>query len=421
MAGLSSRAKSTILYGFAVHLSVGFLVAFIISMVHVEKAQADARAKLVKAYDESVDAWLAGDGETYARKWTGEEALPLPSVVVEREDPERPQSSVAFGVLTSGPEATGSLPDDEPDYKRYDEGTMLVAILEGFHDESFHTGVEDVVFTVGDTSVPVKAMTCVVNEYCNSPTEENAEDSDSDERGCRFTISHSFLQSVRLVDLTGDADAFVGVEARNSTCALEYYTNHGTGDWFSSRDAAIQACAVASATYIAPNVRRDVRVSIRSPRDPFVTAMELTRDSNYGLCSGDFGTTPEEHRKVELDAGIAAGVLGPAAAAAWAAGTHFLRKQNAERSGEPTKVKTDVKKRARQYSKEKAPAPVSAAVAQQPPSAYGGMPATSAMPQPHGPPAAYESKYSYGGQSAPATYNTRSTFASIFGRGVQTR
>ena len=127
MAGLSSRAKSTILYGFAVHLSVGFLVAFIISMVHVEKAQADARAKLVKAYDESVDAWLAGDGETYARKWTGEEALPLPSVSVEREDPERPQSSVEFGVLQSGPEATGSLRDDEPDYKRYDEGTMLVA------------------------------------------------------------------------------------------------------------------------------------------------------------------------------------------------------------------------------------------------------------------------------------------------------
>jgi hypothetical protein len=416
MAGLSSRAKSTISYGFAVHLSVGFLVAFIISMVHVEKAQADARAKLVKAYDESVDAWLAGDGETYARKWTGEEALPLPSVVVEREDPTRPQFSVAFGVLQSGPEATGSLPDDEPDYKRYDEGTMLVAILEGFHDESFHTGVEDVVFTVGDSSVPVKAMTCVVNEYCNSPTEENAEDSDSDERGCRFTISHSFLQSVRLVDLTGDADAFVGVEARASTCALEYYTNHGTGDWFASRDAAIQECAVASATYIAPNVRRDVRVSIRSPRDPFVTAMELTRDSNYGLCSGDFGTTPEEHRKVALDAGIAAGVLGPAAAAAWAAGTHFLRKQDAERSGEPTKVKTDVKKRARQYSKETpAMAPVSAAVAQQPPSAYGGMPANSAMPQPHGPPAAY------GGQSAPATYTTRSTFASIFGRGVQTR
>jgi hypothetical protein len=150
--------------------------------------------------------------------------------------------------------------------------------------------------------------------------------------------------------------------------------------------------------------------------------MELTRDSSEGLCSGDFGTTPEEHRKIALDAGIAAGVLGPAAAAAWAAGTHFLRKQNAERSGEPTKVKTDVKKRARQYSKEKAaPAPVSAAVAQQPPSAYGGMPATSAMPaasampQPHGPPAAY------GGQSAPATYNTRTTFASIFGRGVQTR
>jgi hypothetical protein len=299
---------------------------------------------------------------------------------------------------------------------------MLVAILEGFHDESFHTGVEDVVFTVGDTSVPVKAMTCVVYEYCDSPTEENAEDSDSDERGCRFTISHSFLQSVRLVDLTGDADAFVGVEARASTCALEYYTNHGTGDWFASRDAAIQECAVASATYIAPNVRRDVFVSIRSPRDPFVTAMELTRDSNYGLCSGDFGTTPEEHRKVALDAGIAAGVLGPAAAAAWAAGTHFLRNQNAERSGEPTKVKTDVmKKRARQNSKEKtAMAPVSATVAQPPPSAYGGMPATSAMPapsampQPHGPPA-------YGDQSAPATYNTRSTFFSIFGRGVQTR
>jgi hypothetical protein len=324
-------------------------------------------------------------------------------------------------VLQSGPEATGSLPDDEPDYKRYDEGTMLVAILEGFHDESFHTGVEDVVFTVGDTSVPVKAMTCVVNEYCNSPTEENAEDSDSDERGCRFTISHSFLQSVRLVDLTGDADAFVGVEARASTCALEYYTNHGTGDWFASRDAAIQECAVASATYIAPNVRRDVFVSIRSPRDPFVTAMELTRDSSEGLCSGDFGTTPEEHRKVALDAGIAAGVLGPAAAAAWAAGTHFLRKENAER-----RAREEGERRARQYSKETpgaagarrggaAPAPVSAAVAQQPPSAYGGMPATSAMPQPHGPPAVY------GGQSAPATYNTRSTFASIFGRGVQTR
>ena len=411
--GLSSRAKSTILYGFAVPLSVGFLVAFIISMVHVEKAQADARAKLVKAYDESVDAWLGGDGETYARKWTGEEALPLPSVSLEREDPERPQSSVAFGVIQSGPEATGSLRDDEPDYKRYDEGTMLVAILEGFHDESFHTGVEDVVFTVGDTSVPVKAMTCAVNEYCNSGTEEDAEGSNSDERDCRFTISHAFLQSVRLVDLTGDADAFLGVEARASTCALEYYTNHGTGDWFASRDAAIQECAVASATFIAPDVRRDVRVSIRSPRDPFVTAMELTRDSSEGRCSGDFGMTPEELRKVALDAGIAAGVLGPAAAAAWAAGTHFLRKQNAER-------------RAHQYSKETpagagarrvgaAPAPVSAAVAQQPPSAYGGMPARPAMPQPQGPPAAY------GGQSAPATYNTRSTFASIFGRGVRTR
>ena len=181
--GLSSRAKSTILYGFAVPLSVGFLVAFIISMVHVEKAQADARAKLVQAYDESVDAWLAGDGETYARKWTGEQALPLPSVSLEREDPERPQSSVAFDVLQSGPEAIGSLRDDEPDYKRYDEGTMLVAIFEGFHDESFHTGVEDVVFTVGETSVPVKAMTCVVNEYCNYGTEEDAEDSDSDESG----------------------------------------------------------------------------------------------------------------------------------------------------------------------------------------------------------------------------------------------
>ena len=396
--GLSSRAKSTILYGFAVPLSVGFLVAFIISMVHVEKAQADARAKLVKAYDESVDAWLGGDGETYARKWTGEEALPLPSVSLEREDPERPQSSVAFGVIQSGPEATGSLRDDEPDYKRYDEGTMLVAILEGFHDESFHTGVEDVVFTVGDTSVPVKAMTCAVNEYCNSGTEEDAEGSNSDERDCRFTISHAFLQSVRLVDLTGDADAFLGVEARASTCALEYYTNHGTGDWFASRDAAIQECAVASATFIAPDVRRDVRVSIRSPRDPFVTAMELTRDSSEGRCSGDFGMTTEELRKVALDAGIAAGVLGPAAVAAWAAATHFLRIRNEERRARHASPSAP-SERSLKETRGATPVPASAAVARQPPSTYAGMAVLPTMPQPHGP-----APSSYDGQSAPATY-----------------
>ena len=340
-------------------------------------AQADARAKLVQAYDESADAWLAGDGNVRAevdreQPWPG-------SVSLEREDLERPQS-VSRSVCSSPVPRRSARWDDEPDYKRYDEGTMLVAILEGFHDESFHTGVEDVVFTVGETSVPVKAMTCVVNEYCNSPTEEDAEDSDSDESGCRFTISHAFLQSVRLVDLTGDADAFLGVEARASTCALEYYENHGTGDWFASRDAAIQECAVASATFIAPDVRRDVRVSIRSPRDPFVTAMELTRDSSEGRCSGDFGMTTEELRKVALDAGIAAGVLGPAAA--WRmGGEHFLRKQNAERKARQNSKETPAAAGARAAAAP-APAPVSAAVAQQPPSAYGGMPATPAMPQP---------------------------------------
>ena len=405
---LSSKAKSTVLFGFAVPLSVGFLVAFIISMVHVEKAQADERATLVKVYDESVDAWQAGDAETYAQKWTGEEALPRPSVSLEREG--RPRSNFAFDVLQSGPEATGLLRDDEPDYKRYDEGTMLVAILEGFHDESFHTGVEDVVLVVGPTSVTVKAMTCVVNEYCGRGTEEDAEDSTSDERDCSFTISHAFLESVLLVDLTGDADAFLGVEARASTCALEYNTNHGTGDWFASRDAAIRECAVADASFIAPDVRRDVRVSIRSPRDPFVAAMELTRDSSEGRCSGDFGMTTEELQRVARDAGIAAGVLGPAAVAAWAAATHFLRIRNEERRARHASPSAP-SERSLKETRGATPVPASAAVARQPPSTYAGMAVLPTMPQPHGP-----APSSYDGQSAPATYVPRSAFSSFFGR-----
>ena len=109
---------------------------------------------MVAAYDSSVEAWTAGDAETYAEKWTGEAALPLPSLTVDRDDPNHVDGTFTFGVFQSGDEALGALRDAEPDYLRYDRGTVLQTTIEALaFDDPRRVGVEDVRFVVGNTTV----------------------------------------------------------------------------------------------------------------------------------------------------------------------------------------------------------------------------------------------------------------------------
>ena len=123
-------SRSAVSICLAVPLIVGFLVSLGICVYHVYEANEDRRSELVAAYDSSVEAWTAGDAETYAEKWTGEAALPLPSLTVDRDDPNHVDGTFTFGVFQSGDEALGALRDAEPDYLRYDQGTVLQTTIE---------------------------------------------------------------------------------------------------------------------------------------------------------------------------------------------------------------------------------------------------------------------------------------------------
>ena len=151
-------SRSAVSICLAVPLIIGFLVSLGICVYHVYEANEDRRSELVAAYDSSVEAWTAGDAETYAEKWTGEAALPLPSLTVDRDDPNHVDGTFTFGVFQSGDEALGALRDAEPDYLRYDQGTVLQTTIENFFDDSRRVGVEDVRFVVGNTTVHAEAI-----------------------------------------------------------------------------------------------------------------------------------------------------------------------------------------------------------------------------------------------------------------------
>ena len=386
----------------AVPLIMGFLVSLGISVYHVYAANEDRRSELVAAYDSSVEAWMAGDAETYARKWTGDAALSLPSLTVDRDDLNHVRGSFSFGVFQSGPEAFGALRDPEPDYRRYDQGTMLQATIENFFDDSLRVGMEDVRFVVGNTTVTAEAIKCNVEEHCEGGSSSNS-NSGSSGSSCttQFEASVAFLQSVRLVDLSGDADAFLGVEARANACAFEYTSFIG-GEPFSSRAEAQRMCDSDLRQSLSdPTVSRDVSVTIRSPSDPYVKAMELTRERVYdvNVCSGDFGMSVEELQQVALDSGIAAGVLGALAATAIASAWQSWKRENAERSAPPAGQQMH---------------PMAFAGAQQPtqyggpqhPMAYGGPQHPMAyggpqQPMPYGGP---QQPMPYGGPQQPMAY-----------------
>ena len=231
--------RSAVSICLAVPLIVGFLVSLGICVYHVYEANEDRRSELVAAYDSSVEAWTAGDAETYAEKWTGEAALPLPSLTVDRDDPNHVDGTFTFGVFQSGDEALGALRDAEPDYLRYDQGTVLQTTIENFFDDSRRVGVEDVRFVVGNTTVRAEAIVCRVDEYCDGAESADNPNSGSSGQTCetRYHAGVAFLQSVTFVDLSGDADAFLGVEARANACAFEYTSFIG-GEPFSSRAEA---------------------------------------------------------------------------------------------------------------------------------------------------------------------------------------
>ena len=72
--------------------------------------------------------------------------------------------------------------DAEPDYLRYDRGTVLQDDRDFFDQaprERF--GVEDVRFVVGNTTVYAEAIACRVDEYCDGA--ESADNPNSGSSG----------------------------------------------------------------------------------------------------------------------------------------------------------------------------------------------------------------------------------------------
>ena len=194
------------------------------------------------------------------------------------------------------------------------------------------------------------------------------------------------------MDLSGDADAFLGVEARANACAFEYTYFIFGAESFSSRAEAQGMCDSDLRSFLLdPTVSRDVSVTIRSPSDPHVKAMELTRErvNDMNVCSGDFGMSVEELRRIATESGVAAGVLGALAATAIAYAWRSWKRDQAERSAPPSQQMH----------------PMAFAGAQHP-AAYGGPqhPAAYGGPQ-H--PAAYggpQHPAAYGGPQHPAAY-----------------
>lgn len=334
-------SRSAVSICLAVPLIIGFLVSLGICVYHLYEANEDRRSELVAAYDSSVEAWTAGDAETYAEKWTGEAALPLPSLTVDRDDPNHVDGTFTFGVFQSGDEALGALRDAEPDYLRYDQGTVLQTTIENFFDDSRRVGVEDVRFVVGNTTVYAEAIACRVDEYCDGAESADNPNSGSSGQTCetRYQAGVAFLQSVTLVDLSGDADAFLGVEARANACAFEYTYYIFGAESFSSRAEAQGTCDSDLRSFLLdPTASRDVSVTIRSPGDPYVKAMELTRErvNEMNVCSGDFGMSVEELRRIATESGVAAGVLGALAATAIASAWRSWKRDQVERSAPPS-------------------------------------------------------------------------------------
>ena len=254
-----------------VPLIIGFLVSLGICAYHVYEANEDRRSELVAAYDSSVEAWTAGDAETYAEKWTGEAALPLPSLTVDRDDPNHVDGTFTFGVFQSGDEALGALRDAEPDYLRYDRGTVLQTTIENFFDDSRRVGVEDVRFVVGNTTVYAEAIACRVDEYCDGAESADNPNSGSSGQTCetRYQAGVAFLQSVTLVESLGGGTHVPRRRGESERVRLRVHVLHLRRGSFSSRAAGAGHVRFRSSQLFvgSDRVARRARHG-RSPRRP---------------------------------------------------------------------------------------------------------------------------------------------------------
>ena len=74
------------------------------------------------------------------------------------------------------------------------------------------------------------------------------------------------------------------------------------------------------------------------PWTPACKAMELTRErvNDMNVCSGDFGMSAEELRRIATESGVAAGVLGALAATAIASAWRSWKRDQVERARPPS-------------------------------------------------------------------------------------